>query len=34
MSRVVPRGRAGGRTDMTTLIVAFCNITNGPKNRY
>ena len=26
--------RADGRTDMTKLIVAFCNCENAPKNCY
>jgi hypothetical protein len=30
-SRVVPFGRTDGRTDMTKLIVAFCNFANAPK---
>ena len=31
-SRVVPRGRTDGRTDMTKLIVACCNFAKEPKN--
>jgi hypothetical protein len=31
-SRVVSSGRAGGRTDMTKLIVAFRKFANAPKN--
>ena len=31
--RVVPRGRTDRRTDMTNLIVAFCNFANAPKKR-
>jgi hypothetical protein len=27
-------GRADGRTDMTKLIVTFCNFANAPKNPY
>jgi hypothetical protein len=30
-SRVVPRGRADGQTDMTRLIVAFRNFATAPK---
>jgi hypothetical protein len=30
-SRVFPRGRADGQTDMTKLIV-FCNLVNATKN--
>jgi hypothetical protein len=30
-SRVVPCGETVGRTDMTKLIVAFCNFENTPK---
>jgi len=33
-SRVVPWGRADGRTDMTNLIAAFRNFWNTSKNRY
>jgi hypothetical protein len=29
-SRVVARDRTDGQTDMTKLIVAFCNIANAP----
>jgi hypothetical protein len=32
-SRVVPCGRAGGRTDMTYLVVASRNFANGFKNQ-
>jgi len=31
-SRVNPRGRTDGQTDMTKLIVAFRNFANAPKN--
>jgi len=30
--RVVPRGRASERTDMTKLRVAFSKFANAPKN--
>jgi hypothetical protein len=32
--RVVPCGRTDGQTDMTKLIVAFCNFSNAPKNMF
>ena len=31
-SRVVPCGQTDGRTDMTKLIVDFCNFAKAPKN--
>ena len=31
-SQVVPCGRTDGQTDMTELIVAFCNLANKPEN--
>jgi len=31
-SRVVPRGRTHGQTDVTKLIVPFRNFANAPKN--
>jgi len=33
-SGVVPCGRTDRRTDMTKLIVAFCNFANAPKAEY
>jgi hypothetical protein len=33
-SRVVPCGRTDGKTDMTKLIVTFCNFASAPKNQY
>ena len=32
-SRVVPRGRSDGRTDMMKVIVAVCNFVNAPKKK-
>jgi len=31
-SKVVPCGQTDGQRDMRTLIVAFCNFVNAPKN--